>query len=216
MNNWNILIIICALFLFACKEPAKPTSDIHKNREVENSSAVSIDRTVFLIDHCENARFSAVLEKDKTKGNDSCILRINSKDGTMNKIEILNVPTDKTSINSCEKDYVVVGFACGGPCYSKIFVFTDHRKNKQFAYCQTISNNPNIVAHIQNEEFETLRIYNLITSKEISVAIPDNDAMWNYGQMDTLYIKHNKLFIEYPTINKKTIKKSIPLEKIME
>lgn len=216
MNNHIVLIIFCNLFLFACQESTKSIPDVSTEEENLDSTSIHSDRTIFLIDHCENDHYSAVLEEDKLRGNDSCILRINSRDQKINKIEILNVPTDKSSINYCEDDYVAVGFACGGPCYSRVFIFTDERKNKQFDYCQKISNNSNVIAHIRNEEFETLLVYNLKTDKEISIDISDNNAEMNYGHMDTMYMEQNKLFIEYPTSENQTKKESILLDRIMK
>ncbi|XOV68696.1 MAG: hypothetical protein ACFHU9_05840 [Fluviicola sp.] len=216
MNNRIALIIFCNLFLFACQESTKSIPAVSNKEENVDTTAFKSDRTIFLVDHCDNDNYSATLEEDKLKGNDSCILRINSRDQKINKIKILNVPADKSSINYCEDDYVVVGFACGGPCYSHVFVFTDEGKNKQFAYSQRISNNPNIIAHIRNEEFETLIIHNLKTHKEINVDISDNNAELNYGHMDTLYMKQNKLFIQYPTTENQTKKKSISLDEIMK
>ena len=201
--------------MFACKESTKSTANIKTNKKIENSAPNSSHRTIFLIDHCDNSIYSAALEEDKTKGNDSCILRINQVGKTNDKIEILNVPADRSSINYCDKDYVVVGFASGGPGYSQVFVFTDGRENKQFDYGQKISNNPNIIAHIRNEEFEKLIIHNLNNGKEQIVENPDINWM-QYGQMDTMYIAGNTLKLEYQTVNKQTKKKSISLNDILK
>jgi hypothetical protein len=121
---------------------------------------------------------------------------------------------DRCSINYCEKDYVVVGFACGGPCYSQVFIFTDNRENKQFDYGQRISNNSNIIAHIKDEEFEKLIIHNFKNGKELIVNNSDIDWMY-YGQMDTLYLLGSTLKLEYQTENKQTKKKSVSLKQIM-
>ena len=215
-KHQNILFFICTLSLFACQRQTKTSTEIKSNSDIKDSVALITNRTIFLIDHCENALFSAVLEEDKTKGNDSCIVRIDSRDKKINKIEILNVPANKSSINYCGNDFVVIGFGCGGPCYSQIFVFTDNRESKQFGYSQAVSNNPNIIAHLKDEKFNRIYIYNLITDEEVSLDISDNNAMLNYGHMDTLYIKDNKLFMEYQANNKQTKKKSISIEKIMK
>jgi hypothetical protein len=215
MKNRAIIIITSTLFLFACKESTKTTSEVNQGNDITDSATVKTNRTIFLIDNCDNSNYSAALEEDKTKGNDSCILRINAVGKAIDKIEILNVPADRSSINYCEKEYVVVGFACGGPCYSQVFVFTDGRENKQFDYGQKISNNPNIIAHIRNEEFEKLIIHNLNNGKEQIVENPDINWM-QYGQMDTMYIAGNTLKLEYQTVNKQTKKKSISLNDILK
>jgi hypothetical protein len=199
--NSRIIIIICTLFLFACQEPIKTRDDVKPKKEVENTESFESDRTVFLIDHCDNEKYSAVLEEDKTKGNDTCILRINPAGNGAEIVELLNVPVDRCSINYCEEEYVVVGFACGGPCYSQIFVFTDGRENKQFTFGQKIANNPSLIAHIRNEEFEKLILHNFKNGKELIVQNPDISWM-QYGQMDTLYITGNELKLEYQTESK--------------
>jgi hypothetical protein len=94
-------------------------------------------------------------------------------------------------------------------------VFTDNREKKQFDYGQKISSNPNIIAHIKNEEFERLIIHNLKNGKE--QIIQNHDINWmQYGQMDTMYIAGNTLKLEYQTFNKQTKKKSISLNDILK
>lgn len=211
----SLIILICTLFLFACQEPTKSRDDVEPKKELENTEAFKSDRTVFLIDHCDNDYYSAVLEEDKTKGNDTCILRINPTGDGADKVKLLNVPVDRCSINYCEEEYVVVGFACGGPCYSQIFVFTDGRENKQFDYGQKISNNPSLIAHIRDEEFEKLIIHNFKNGKELIVQNPDISWM-QYGQMDTLYIAGNELKLEYQTESKQIKKKSISIRNLLK
>jgi hypothetical protein len=193
----------------------KTSTDATTNKDFEDSTLAKTNRTIFLIDNCDNSNYSAVLEEDKTKGKETCILRINLVGRGNDKIEMLNVPADKSSINYCEKDYVVVGFGCGGPCYSQVFVFTDESEKKQFDYGQKITNNPNIIAHIRNEEFEKLIIHNLKNGKELIIENPEINWM-QYGQMDTMYITRNNLKLEYQTENKQTKKKSISLIDIMK
>ena len=168
-----------------------------------------------MIDHCDIIRL-AELEQDITKGNDSCVLRIRTLDKKMIKIETLNVPVDKSQITNCEKDYVVVGSSCGGPCYSKLFVFTDNRKNRRFDYCNVISNNSNIVAYIKNENFDKLYVHNLKNSKEIEIEIDNyHQNPLIYGQLDTTYMVNNNLTIKYSIENEGKKKKVVNLEKIL-
>lgn len=67
----SLIILICTLFLFACQEPTKTRDDVEPKKDVENTKTFKSDRTVFLINHCDNEYYSAVLEEDKTKGNDT-------------------------------------------------------------------------------------------------------------------------------------------------
>ncbi len=203
-----LFITLLFMILVSCNQNNKIAS------KAEKTKLTPSHRTTFLIDHCD-INLLVELEEDITKGNDSCVLRIRTLDKKMIKIETLNVPVDRSSITNCEKDYVIVESSCGGPCYSKLFVFTDNRKNKQFDYCQNVSNNTNIIAHIKNEEFERLIIHNLKNGKEQIVQNPDINWM-QYGQMDKMYIAGNTLKLEYQTVNKQTKKKSISLNDILK
>lgn len=208
-------IIFLSLFLFACNSSLENKNGITQVESFKEPEITASNRTVFLIDHCDNENINAQLEEDLTKGKDTCILRINSAKHKVLKVEKLNIPVDRSSIYRCEKEYVVVGFACGGPCYSEIFIFTDTRTNKQFSYSQKVSNNKDIIAHIENEEFEKLLITNIKNNKELSIDISDNNWM-NYGHLDTLFMTSTNLNIEYQTKNNKTKKRTISLKHILK
>lgn len=216
MNYRYILIFIGIFYLYACKEATKSNTDVGTKNEIKADSAVHSNNTNSIIDQCNNAFFSAVLENDKTKGSDTCILKINLIDKKKDQFELLHVPADMSSIDYCEKDYVAVGYACGGPCHSRVFVFTDHRKTQKFDYAQRIRNSTHLIAYIKNEDFEKLIVHNLENGKEAVIDIADNNAALNYGRMDTMYMKQNELFIKYPTTENKIIKKSIPLNEILK
>ena len=215
MNYRNTFIILFPFFLIGCNNSSDKNSvNIHKTVSEKTKSTQS-HRTTFLIDHCD-INLLAELEEDITKGNDSCVLRIRTLDKKMIKIETLNVPVDRSSITNCEKDYVVVGSSCGGPCYSSVFVFTDNRKNRRFDYCNVVSNNPNIVAYIKNEDFDKLHVQNLKNSKEIEIEIDNyNHHPLIYGHLDTTYIIKNDLTIRYTIENEKQKKKIVNLDKIL-
>ena len=215
MNYRNAFIILFPFLLIGCNNSYDKKSVRSKKTLSENTKSIPSHRTTFLIDHCDIILL-AELEQDITKGNDSCVLRIRTLDKKMIKIETLNVPVDKSQITNCEKDYVVVGSSCGGPCYSKLFVFTDNRKNRRFDYCNVISNNSNIVAYIKNENFDKLYVHNLKNSKEIEIEIDNyHQNPLIYGQLDTTYMVNNNLTIKYSIENEGKKKKVVNLEKIL-
>jgi hypothetical protein len=215
MNYRNTFIILFPFLLIGCNNSNDKKSVTSKKTLSEKTKSIPSHRTTFLIDHCD-INLLAELKQDIRKGNDSCVLRIRTLDKKMIKIETLNVPVDRSSITNCEKDYVAVGSSCGGPCYSKLFVFTDNRKNRRFDYCNVISNNSNIVAFIKNENFDKLYVHNLKNSKEIEIEIDNyHQNPLIYCQLDTTYIVNNILTIKYSIENEGKKKKVVNLEKIL-
>ena len=151
----HFILLFSSLILLSCQDAPAINTEVETKAEAQDSSDYAKDITVFLIDHCDMPYIS-VLERDIKKGKDSCILRIKSDERQINRVEVLNIPVDRSSIHRCEEDYVSVDFACGGPCYSEIFVFTDvTRPNEQYSYVQFIENHPNLITHIEKEEFES-------------------------------------------------------------
>lgn len=213
--NYRIACAIFFLFLIiGCDNSSDKSVNSHKN-VCEKTKSTLPQRTIFLIDHCDN-NLLAELERDITKGNDSCVLRIRTKDKKMIKTETLNVPVDRSQITNCEKDYVVVESSCGGPCYSKLFVFADNRENKRFDYCEVISNNPNIVVYVKNENFDNMIVHNLKNSKELEVKIENHhNHPLIYGHLYTTFLIKNDLTIKYSIEDMGQKKKIVNLEKIL-
>lgn len=162
----------------------------------------------------ESDHFISKLEEIPNRDSNAYKLTIFSKNGVKQFTKILNTRPQMSMINYCNDFYTVVGFPCGGPCYSQVFVFTDeNRPLEQYNFGQSITGNPTIIAHIKNEEFETLLVRNLKNGKEIPIDISDA-APFNFGQMDTLYLSEQNLEIQYLTKNHKTRKRTISLKKI--
>ena len=215
-RNHLTIITFSLLALFSCEESKERLPKVEKQEpqlEIKDNHTAPAT-TVFLIDDCEFPYIS-LLERDIAKGNDSCILKIQSKERQINRVEVLNIPVDKSSIVHCKDEYVSVAFACGGPCHSHIFVFIDEKRpNEQYAYVQYIDNYPNIIAHVENEEFEKLIVRNLENGKELFVENSDINIM-DFGKMDTMYINRDGLNLEYQTKDEKTKKKVVSLSEIL-
>jgi hypothetical protein len=214
MRNKFISLTIISFFVFGCQNSSSSDS---KNSEQSKTDEPIVEKPnqIIPIDSCDSPYYTAFLEGYENSRYDTCFLTIKSLENELIKKVDLNLPADRTSIKNCEQEFVVLGFSCGGPCYSRLFVFTDERKNQHFAFAQNISNNSNLVAHIKNEEFEYLYVFNLKNQKELKIDISDNDWEVNYGQIDKLYVMSKNLVIEYQTVDKKTRRQIISLKRIL-
>lgn len=210
-----LLLFVCAFSFFSCQESTRGTVTDLNPTVVEIADSASPNQPLVLIDHCDNADYTAVLEEDKRLGMDSCIVRINPIGESTSKSEIIQIPADKSSIVDCTNEYIVIRSSCGGPCYTLTFVFTDNRNKKQFDFAQRISNNVSLIGYFRNEEFEKLILHNLKTGKEQIVSTPNPKAM-NFGKMETMLIQGNQLFIEYTTETNEVIKKVIEIQGVLK
>jgi len=163
----------------------------------------------------ESDSYISKLEEIPNKDSNAYKLTISSKNGKKAFTKILNTRPERSMINYCTDLYTVVGFSCGGPCYSQVFVFTDkNRPIEQYTYAQRVIEHPNIIAHIKDEEFEKLIVHNFNNGKELKIDISDGHLM-NYGHMDTMYIVKNDLVVIYPS-NNKLKKKIVNIESILK
>ncbi|MBI1836745.1 MAG: hypothetical protein HYR91_05715 [Flavobacteriia bacterium] len=164
----------------------------------------------------ESKHYISKLEEIPNTDSNAYKLTISLKNGEKLFSKVIDTRPQASQINYCNDLYTVVGFACGGPCYSQVFVFTDeNRPMEQYDYGQKVKNNPNFIAHIRDEEFKELVIHNFKNSKELVVDISDNN-FWNYGQMDSIIMKDKNLFIYYINEKQEAIEKVINLKSILK
>jgi hypothetical protein len=164
----------------------------------------------------ESDNYISKLEEVPNRDTDAYKLTISLKNGKRSFSKFLDTRPRASLINYCNDIYTVVGFSCGGPCFSQVFVFTDeNRPTEQFDYARSIAEHPNFITHIKNEEFDRLIVHNFDNGEELVIVNPDID-WWNYGQMDTMYINGKDLKIEYHTEKNNTRKKTISLQKIID
>lgn len=209
--------------LFACQnKPEKGTvTKLNSSIKGNNSdSTENIDpaekRFRDSLYNRESDNYISKLEEIPDRDSNAYKLTITFKNSKKQFSKILNTRPRASLINYCNDLYTVVGFSCGGPCRSQVFVFTDeNRPTEQYDYAQSVVNYPNIIAHIKNEEFERLIVHNFDNGKELVIENPDLD-LFHYGQMDTLFIEGEALKIEYLTDKMKTVKKTISLRKILK
>ena len=211
------LIFIALLFL-SCRNSKKMESTQEIKEFPTKVAKRNIDSESQLLDstyRCENDKFISVLEEVPNTESNAYKLTIFSKQSNDTIIKILDTRPQMSKINYCNEFYTVVGFPCGGPCYSRVFVFTDkNRPSEQYTYPQETKNNANIIAHIENEEFENLIIHNFSTSKELTVNISDSNP-WNYGQMDSMIVERDNLILYYQSKGEKLITKKVNLKTIL-
>jgi hypothetical protein len=165
--------------------------------------------------NCESNKYIYILEEISNRNTNAYRITITSKKEKTKITKILDTRPKMSQINYCNDLYAVVGFPCGGPCYSQVFIFTDNKRPiEQYNYSQKIKNNQNIIAHIKNEQFEKLIIHNFFNSKELIVDISDSN-LWNYGQMDSMLVKKNNLILYYKSVKKTSKSKTIDLKSIL-
>jgi len=214
--SFLILILITLAIPASCNSEKKSKEKTnHHSDKKEIAKNIQTD-SIHFINKCENNAFVSELRENKNLNTNGYTLTIKSKDGSK-KITThrLDLPPGRAQINYCINEYTVVGFSCGGPCYSQVFVFTKEEKaNEQFAFSQRIGNNPNLIAHIENEEFEELIIHSFETGKELKIDVSDSN-FWNYGHMDTLFMIKNNLILKYTPEDKPQKQKTVNLEKIL-
>jgi hypothetical protein len=223
LSIYAIKISVLTLLILGCRETSQDTPPMSTEtgisnlfRQLRDSIENEIASAQFRdsLYNRESAHFVSKLEEIPNRDSNAYKLTIASRDGKKRISKILNTRPQMSRISYCNDLYTAVGFPCGGPCYTDIFVLTDGSKTKQFQFSQRISNKPNLIAHIKEEDFQTLRIHNLINDKELRIDISDCFHL-NYTQMDTLYVLQNKLYIEYPNTTYKTVKKAVSISAIL-
>lgn len=209
------LIITTLLVSVACSNNDKPV-EIKKTSSIKKEPVKVVRRdSIKLINDCGSNSYTSKLEENHTLDSNSFLLTIQFKDGSEEKRYTLDAREELTRINYCTEDYTVVGFACGGPCYSQFFVFTkEDRPVEQYGFCQRVYSHPNIITHIKNEEFDTLIVHNFDNGNELKVGV--TDCKWGYySHIDTMYMQGNNLIINYPLDNDSLTTKVVNLESII-
>lgn len=188
---------------------------IHKEKILITSTQKEDEKYLDSIYNCENDKFSSTLEEIPNQESNAYKITITSKHSNDKFSKLLDIRPRMSKINYCNELYTVVGFPCGGPCYSQVFIFTDkNRPNEQYAYSQEVKNDPTIIGHIKDEKFEKLIIHNFSNSKELTVDISDM-SWWNAGQVDSMVVKNDNLILYYQLENKTQKAKKVYLKPIL-
>ncbi|NUY82205.1 hypothetical protein HUK80_14975 [Flavobacterium sp. MAH-1] len=167
------------------------------------------------IDSCTNENYRSILREIPDRSTNAYELTITSKNHKLQLNTFLDVRPKMSRITYCNDLCTVVGFACGGPCYSRVFVFTDkNRPQEQYEYAVQAKNSINFISHIEDEDFEHLIIRNLSNSKTMTVDVPDMN-LWVYGQPDSIIVKKQILMLYYQAKNQKQVSKRVSLKPIL-
>jgi hypothetical protein len=223
MKFHNLLNAFALIFLFltcARKEKSVKAVDIQNvsNIPLTNDSTVAVIKNkLIFVNECENKTYKATLYEYENLQKDAFVLNILFKDGRK-KDFILDSRPGFTTINHCKKYYVVVGMACGGPCYGRDFIFLDKKRAAEgYTYCNIADSNENIITYIQNEEFEKLHIRNLLNGKEKIVLLHNCEDPISYPcsimKMDVI---NQNLVIRFDSAGKKAKKKIIDIGDILK
>lgn len=216
--------IACAMILLSCGKMNKPVNDKeNKSTSIESKQESEIrntlheaDSTLELVNDCKNRLYEAKLEEYIHLDSNAFLLTILLENGDQ-LIRNLDLPSGLSKIEKCSEHYVLLSSACGGPCYGNDFVFLDDkRKTESYMYCHIVPSDEFIISHIENEEFEKLRIRNLMNGKEIVVDISNCEDL-NTHPCDILSMKliRKKLILEFDSSGDTPKRKSVAIDKIL-
>jgi hypothetical protein len=151
----------------------------------------------------ESDHYISKLEEIPNREDDAYRITIKSKNGSWKKTKVMNTRPRMSRISDCNDLYTVVGFPCGGPCHSEVFVFTSKTKpDEQYDYVEIVKNKPNMITHFRNEEFENLIVRNLTNNKEMNINISEIE-LFSLDFIDSVCLNKNDLNIFYTTQNDK-------------
>ena len=165
------------------------------------------------VDSCQNKFYKVSLFK---LHKDSLFLKVKYHKENEKILKLNDVP-NWTNLRWCTKDYIAVGFHCGGPCYARKFYFLNtDRLAETYTYCQKSNENHNIIIYIENEIFETLSIRNLKNGKSMKVDISICDDIKDLPcQYKKPTVKGNQLILYYDETTHYKRKLTINIEKIL-
>lgn len=194
-----LLLALAIVLTGSCtdsEETAPPTN--LPETEIDQAKGMVPDQgTIKLRDECSTVSYRSVLEENTSLHTDAYTLTITHQASKRTAVHTLDLPPGRANIHQCNETQTVIGYPCGGPCYALMVVFSkENRPVERYFYAQPIGSAPHLLAHIANEQFDSLIVHNFRNSKEMKIDIADGLG-FNYGHMDTLYLKKNELCLEY-------------------
>ncbi|MCB0515518.1 MAG: hypothetical protein KDD49_05585 [Bacteroidetes bacterium] len=217
--KFKIILIGFITLISGCRNQANfpyNVESIHGNgRDTSNNSIIKTDSTIMLVDSCVSTFYQSTLEEYIIFDLNAFKLAV-TKNNT-NRIYSLDLPPDRTNIETCNNDYIALSSACGMSCTGKDFIFMNgNRPNEGYMYCQIVDNNSNIITHHVNEEFEVIFIRNLLNSKEIKANIGPCESMKSYPcGIKKLLTKKDSLLITFDAPAAKPRVKEINIKEIL-
>lgn len=216
------LLSLILLWVSGCQNQSKPSNQVDgslaTNDTILNRSEpiLRIDSTLELINTCKNKAYEAKLEEFIYFDSNAFLLTITSKD--KDKILSLNLPPGRTHIEKCVNNYILLSSACGGPCFGFDFIFLkEERPSESYMYCYIAKSNENIITHIENEEFENVKIRNIKNSKEITIHLDACENVSSYPcGITKIDVSGNMLTIEFDSSERTLRQKQINISEILK
>lgn len=183
----------------------------------ENSINNELDEKLLSIGECINNSYKAILKERINADSNAFVLIIKFKNEYI-RVDTLDLRPSLTSIKNCANNYVLLESACGGPCYCGTFVFINStRPAENYMYFHVSSSNEHIITHIENEEFENLKVHNLENGKEMSVNLGDCVDLNNYPcEIFDIQVKNNTLILTYDSSSENPKKKLVNISTILK
>lgn len=212
-----LLVLTFILISSTCTKQNKPVENNEYKKDVQDTVVIKKGKhTLELVNDCNNGSYTAKLQEYTNIDSNTFILTITFPDDQIQS-HSLDLPPGRTKINNCSKNYVSLGSACGGPCYGLSFVFlTTKKPSENYMYCQIASSNENIITHIEDEEFEKLKVRNLDNGKEIIVDISNCQDIISFPcQIISTEVVGKNLILEYDSTDDNPKKQVVNIEKIL-
>lgn len=211
-------LFILALSVISCHNPRLEKDNGEIATHVHDSTEKASDTTrkkEEKIDSCTTEKYTSRLREIPNQSTNTYELTITSKNRKLQINKFLDVRPEMSRITYCNDLCTVVVFPCGGPCYSRVFVFTDSaRPQEQYEYAVQAKNSTNLISHIEDEDFEHLIIRNLSNSKIMILDVPDMN-LWVYGQPDSMVVEKKDLILYYQSKDKSQVSKKVSLKPIL-
>jgi hypothetical protein len=199
--------------LFSCVERDK---SLKASTKIIDESNTTNNKTLEIVNDCMNQTYNATLSEYINLDSNAFELTISFKNG-QKKLHTLDLPTGRTKIEKCSEGYVLLSSACGGSCYGLDFVFLDSKRNPEsYMYSHVATSNEYIISHIENEEFEKLKIRNLQNNKEMTLDISNCEDLNSYPcDIISLTAVKDILTLEFDSSSNTPKRKSISIYSIL-
>lgn len=172
-----------------------------------------------VVNECLQSTYHARLLETHGVDSNAFTLEIDFYDQVKSSKRMLDLPSGRSKIMDCNEDFVIIGFACGGPCYADVFISLEGDKpDKTYGYSNRMLLDSHILAYIEGEEFDKQIIRNLESEAEIIVDISKCVDAWNSPCLiDTMYFTNkNTLLLDYKSPREEKITYHVEVEDLLK
>lgn len=227
--KWLIGILISISILIVgilnyCSNQSKRDGDgiekpIQENKALDDTNGTIGQSKTVLVNECLADTYHARLLETPGVDSNAFTLEIEFYDHVAPSKQILDLPPGRSKIIDCNEDFVIVSFACGGPCYADVFISSEGEKpNETYGYSNRMLLDSHILSYIEGEEFEKQRIRNLKSGEEITLNISRCvDAWGSPCLINSMYFSNNDtLLLEYRLPTDEKITYSVGVEDLLK